>query len=127
MRFRKALEQYLALKGLSPITAARTAGLNRDAIRSVFRGRSPSVDRAAEICESLGLEFYIGPPRTEIPSIDLDRLSLAIETAEEALAVAHKEMDPQKKAELVLAVYEFFAETPPVDKQRVIELVRSVA
>ena len=24
---------------------------------------SPSVDRAAEICEALGLEFYIGPPR----------------------------------------------------------------
>ena len=27
------------------------------------RNQSPSVDRAKEICDALGLEFYIGPPR----------------------------------------------------------------
>lgn len=48
---------------VSAISAAQRAGLNRDAIRSVLRGRSPSVDRAAEICRALGLEFYVGPPR----------------------------------------------------------------
>ena len=39
--------------------------MNRDTIRSVLRGRVPSVERAAEICEALGLEFYVGPPRDE--------------------------------------------------------------
>ena len=31
-------------------------------------GHIPRLDRAAEICDALGLEFYIGPPRPE--SID---------------------------------------------------------
>lgn len=40
-----------------------------------MRGASPSIDRAAEIAEALGLEFYIGPPRgddrgkREIPAL----------------------------------------------------------
>ena len=29
------------------------------------RKQKPSLDRAAEICRALGLEFYIGPPRGE--------------------------------------------------------------
>ncbi|MGX0876219.1 phage repressor protein C with HTH and peptisase S24 domain [Roseovarius sp. MBR-154] len=29
--------------------------------------RTPSVDRAKEIAEALGLEFYIGPPRKDLP------------------------------------------------------------
>ncbi|MDE0348401.1 MAG: hypothetical protein OXM56_01645 [Gammaproteobacteria bacterium] len=61
--FRAIVEKQLARRGTSAIRAALGAGLTRDAIRSVLRGRSPSVDRAAEICEALDLEFYIGPPR----------------------------------------------------------------
>lgn len=62
--FRTIVEKQLTRRGTSAIRAALGAGLTRDAIRSVLRGRSPSVDRAAEICEALGLEFYIGPPRS---------------------------------------------------------------
>ena len=47
--------------GESPITAARRAGLPRDAIRSVFRGHPPSLGRAAEICRALDLELVIRP------------------------------------------------------------------
>ena len=61
--FAKIIERELAKRHLSPITGALRAGMNRDAIRSVMRGRIPSVDRVAEICDALGLEFYIGPPR----------------------------------------------------------------
>ena len=61
--FRAVVKRQLASRGQSAIVAARAAGLNRDSIRSVLRGRSPSVDRAAEICDALGLEFYTGPPR----------------------------------------------------------------
>ncbi len=63
MTFSEIIETHLRLTKVSPITAARRAGLNRDAIRSVLRGRSPSVDRAQQICSALGLEFYVGPPR----------------------------------------------------------------
>ena len=62
--FRAIVEKQLARRGTSAIRAALGAGLTRDAIRSVLRGRSPSVDRAAEICEALDLEFYVGPPRS---------------------------------------------------------------
>ena len=50
--------------GLSPFQAARRTGLPDDAIKSVLKGSSPSIDRAAEIADALGFEFYIGPPRS---------------------------------------------------------------
>ena len=59
--FRALIEQRLRAKGVSPIRAARSAGLSRDAIRAVLRGRSPSFERAAEICRALNLDFHIGP------------------------------------------------------------------
>lgn len=49
--------------GVPPTTLALQSGLKRDAIRSVLRGFSPSVDRVPAICDALGLEFYIGPER----------------------------------------------------------------
>ena len=58
------VKSSLALRGESAITAANRAGLNRDAIRGVLRGASPSIDRAADIANALDFEFYIGPPRT---------------------------------------------------------------
>ena len=33
-------------------------------IQSVIDGHVPSVTRAEEICDALGLELYIGPPRS---------------------------------------------------------------
>ena len=44
---------------------ARTRGLPQDSLRYVLEGRIPSVDRAQTICMALGLEFYLGPPRSE--------------------------------------------------------------
>ncbi len=58
--FRALIEQALRARGVSAIRAARSAGLSREAIRSVLRGRSPSFERAAEICQALDIEFYIG-------------------------------------------------------------------
>ena len=49
-------------QGMSAITAALAAGLKRDTIRSVLRGRSPSLGRVVAICEALGLELRIGRP-----------------------------------------------------------------
>lgn len=64
-QFRACVTEALKRSGDSPITAANKLNLKRDAIRGVIRGASPSIDRAAEIAEALGLEFYIGPPRSE--------------------------------------------------------------
>ena len=68
--FRTIVEQQLTQRGTSAIRAALGAGMTRDAIRSVLRGRSPSVERAAEICAALDLEFYIGPRRSGTGSVE---------------------------------------------------------
>ena len=39
------------------------AGLPENAIRTVLAGHEPKVGRLAEICDALGLELYVGPPR----------------------------------------------------------------
>lgn len=65
--FAEVITDHLRRQNASPIREALNAGLNRDAIRSVLRGRVPSVERAAKICEALGLEFYVGPPREPPP------------------------------------------------------------
>ena len=61
-QFRREIEG--ALDGRSVAGEALRAGLPRDAIRRVLKGRDPSLTRAAEICEALGLELYIGPRRS---------------------------------------------------------------
>ena len=66
--FRAVIEKALRVRGVSAIRAARSVGLNRDAIRAVLRGRSPSFERVAEICDALHLEFHIGLPRGSVRS-----------------------------------------------------------
>ena len=61
--FTDLVRSRLRESGQSAAGAAVNAGLPRDAIRSVLRGHPPTFTRAAEICEALGVEFYIGPPR----------------------------------------------------------------
>lgn len=44
----------------------KAAGLPADAVRSILRGGKKSgtaLNRAKDVCDALGLEFYIGPPR----------------------------------------------------------------
>ena len=55
-------------QGLNPFRAAMKAGLPENAFRTVLGGHEPKVGRLAEICELLGLEFYVGPPRGDSDS-----------------------------------------------------------
>ena len=65
--FRTAVENELAARRVSPLRAARGAGLNRDALRSVLRGRAPSIERAADVCRALGWALRIEAPRDRQP------------------------------------------------------------
>lgn len=47
----------------SPINAALAANLPRESIYTLLQGHEPRLSRAAQICDALGLEFYIGPRR----------------------------------------------------------------
>lgn len=59
-------------------------------------------------------------------ALDLARFRLALEAAEEGLAAAGRVMAPDKKAELVLAVYDLLAE-PANTKERILKLVKLAA
>ena len=52
------------LRAASVPEVARIAGIPRRSVQGVLDGHVPSLTRAAEICRALGLELYIGPPRS---------------------------------------------------------------
>ena len=64
-QFRAVVENELAARRVSPVRAARRAGLNRDALRSVLRGRAPSIERAADVCRALGWALRIEARRDQ--------------------------------------------------------------
>ena len=57
------IRRSLDEQGLSPFRAAIDARLPENAIRTVLSGHEPKLGRLAEICDALGLELYVGPPR----------------------------------------------------------------
>jgi transcriptional regulator with XRE-family HTH domain len=70
---------------------------------------------------------YNAPAPQITNKLDSDCLALAIETVEEGLEVTHRTMKPNKKAELVMAVYDLFKDEPSRNKQSVVRLVQSAA
>ncbi len=60
-----AIRQALERNRTNPFRASLKAGLPGNAIRYVLEGRQPRLNRLIDICNSLGLEFYVGPPRDE--------------------------------------------------------------
>ena len=59
--FVTAIRERLAARKLSARAAASNAGLPARSVQGVLEGHVPSIHRAAEICEALDLEFYLGP------------------------------------------------------------------
>lgn len=58
-----ALEAYKAQSGESYRSIAIRAGIPVRSLMRILEGHAPSIERAAEVCEAIGLELYIGPPR----------------------------------------------------------------
>ena len=78
------IREALKRKGSNPSRFAKEHGFSVNAVRYILEGRPPSSRRLAEVCEALGLEFYVGPPRlpegkridaTELAN-ELDRLAI---------------------------------------------------
>ena len=68
------LRDVLEIRGESVRSVALRAGIPVRSLQGVFEGKTPSIDRAAQICAALGLQFYIGPPRGQA----LDELGHAV-------------------------------------------------
>ena len=58
-----AILAEVTLRGSNPYRTAVDLGLPEDAIRYIKQGRDIRASRLVQICDALGLEFYIGPPR----------------------------------------------------------------
>ena len=59
----RALQAHKEASGESYRAVAARAGVPTRSLTAILEGHAPSIDRAADICDALGLEFYIGPPR----------------------------------------------------------------
>jgi SOS-response transcriptional repressor LexA len=75
--FADIVQKRLKEIGKRAFTVEQARGLPRDAIRNVLRSEKqdgPTLSRARQIAEALGLEFYIGPPRETGPiyNVSLD-------------------------------------------------------
>lgn len=99
----------LRARGWSARQASLKAVGNSEFIRTLRRGSAPPVDRFRALCETLGLDFYVGPPR-DFASIDERRLEIAIETAVRPLESADLKLDPSELARAVVAIYELLGE-----------------
>ena len=92
--FADAVNARLEELGRNAFAVEKAGGLPVDAIRSVIRDDEkravPRISRAKEICDLLGLEFYIGPPReiTPAPEVDLDGSRFATVARHDASASA---------------------------------------
>ena len=92
-------------------------------IRDMRRGRVPSVERFRSLCEVLGLEFYVGPPRSGNP-VDARQLEQAMETAESVLAMTGRTLTHSEKGRMVATVYDLIGKgSGRANAMRVIQLV----
>ncbi|WP_299773204.1 hypothetical protein [uncultured Tateyamaria sp.] len=125
--------------GTTPFAVERAANLPEDAVRSVLRGGKKggtTINRAAAICEALGLELYIGPPvsREAIEDAaqraaalsDTERLAAAISAVEMGLSQSKRKMKPAKKVEVILLAYELLGDLEVDAEEKIIRLVKTV-
>ncbi len=94
-----AIQEALNRKGTNPSRFAKEHGFSINAIRYILEGRPPSSRRLADVCDALGLEFYVGLPRAPAGSrLDAGQLATELERlASEArrLAAEHREPPAQ--------------------------------
>lgn len=65
----RLIEQRLKALNTNAFAVEKLHDLPPDAVRSVLRGEKKSgtgLNRAKQLCDALGLEFYIGPPRDSV-------------------------------------------------------------
>ena len=99
----------LRARGWSAQHASLVAVGSPDYVRDVRRGRLRQVEKFRSLCEALGLEFYVGPPR-EFNSLDERRLEVAVDTTVRAVREANVELEPSELAHAIAAIYELVGE-----------------
>ena len=118
------IERAVRTRGWSARQASMMAVGTPELIRDMRRGRVPSVERFRALCDVLGLEFYVGPPRDDSRVRDLRRLERAIYVTENVLAATERNVTLEQKAQVVSAVYHLIGENlRPLGGTLVINLI----
>ena len=125
-RITAAINRALRAQRYSAHQASLEVGGNPDLVRNIRRGRLPSVARLGELCEVLGLELYVGPPR-EAGAIDEGRLREAVASTERTLRAHGGGLEPEAKAHAIAAVYDLLdRERAPATTARVKQLIEAL-
>ncbi len=66
MQMIELIKREARIRGLSIRALTSGLGLPHRSLQNVLDGKQPSINRTGEICRALGLEFYIGPPRSDV-------------------------------------------------------------
>ena len=119
------VNEALERRGWSARRASIEATGAAHLVARIRRGQDPSVSRLLALCEVLGLECYVGPPRT-VRGTDLDvrRLALALEAVMAGFPDSDSRLMLHDRAQLLAAVYSVIDERDaPASAARVRELV----
>ncbi|MBY6091043.1 helix-turn-helix transcriptional regulator [Maritimibacter alkaliphilus] len=95
--FVERVKSRLKELGETPFSLEQKANLPRDALRNILRDDSkrarPNLKRVQEVCEALGLEAYIGPPKPRISDELAERLGSALSFELHAMNAAYPRGD----------------------------------
>lgn len=128
-------EEVDAYKNASAL--AREVGVVEGTIRKWASGASqPKIVETIALARALKLNLQWlatgdGPKHpgesAATSKIDLKSLQLALETVEQALETTSRITEPAKKALIVAAVYDLFSESQPIEKAKLLKLIKTMA
>ena len=106
------IDEVLAERRWSARQASIEAIGTPNLIMNMRRGRVPSIHRLRALCDVLGLEFYVGRPRTvRGAEFDVERLALAIEAVGAGFPDPDRRLSLHDRAQLLVAVYSLLGES----------------
>ncbi len=114
VEIQQLLHEALQRDGRPAAIVSRAATGNSDALRTIFNGRMPSAARLKALCDNLNIPFEIGKKE----KVNFSLLRLSIEAVEEGLEMTDREMTPEDKAEMIVAVYDLLDDDVPVETIR---------
>ena len=119
------IDEVLAERRWSARQASIEAVGTPNVIMNMRRGRVPSINRLRALCDVLGLEFYIGRPRTvRGAAFDVERLALALDAVAAGFPDADRRLSVHDRAQLLVAVYALLGEgDASASAERVRELI----
>ena len=120
------IDEVLAERRWSARQASIEAVGTPNVIMNMRRGRVPSIHRLRALCAVLGLEFYIGRPRTvRGAAFDVERLALALDAVAAGFPDADRRLSVHDRAQLLVAVYALLGEgDASASAEQVRELIR---